>query len=57
MECLPNYDYWKTTPPDDPEPVNYCNSCGAALYEGDKLYKIDGGICEECLEEYYEVML
>lgn len=53
MEHIPNYDNWKTTPPDDPEPVTHCNRCGDPLYEGDALYGIDGGICERCLDENY----
>lgn len=54
MEHIPNYDNWKTTPPDDPEPVTHCNHCGEPLYEGDALYGIDGGICEDCLEDNYK---
>lgn len=50
---IPGYDDWKTTPPDDPEPVAYCNQCGAPIYEGDALYEIDGGICEDCLNDGY----
>lgn len=53
MEYIPNYDEWKTTPPDDPNPVAHCNHCGALLYEGDLLYTIDGGICERCLNDNY----
>ena len=54
MEHIPNYDNWKTTPPDDPEPVTHCSRCGDPLYEGDVLYGIDGGICERCLDENYK---
>ena len=51
---IPGYDEWKTTPPDDPEPVTYCNICGGPIYEGDALFTIDGGICEDCLNDYYK---
>ncbi len=51
---IPGYDEWKTTPPDDPEPVAYCAQCGDPIYEGDALYTIDGGICEGCLEDSYK---
>lgn len=40
MEDIPGYDDWKSTPPDDPEPVTYCSGCGAPLYEGDYLYTV-----------------
>lgn len=53
MEHIPNYDNWKTTPPDDPEPVTHCNICGKDMYEGDVVYKIDGGICLDCLDDNY----
>lgn len=52
MEHIPNYDNWKTTPPDDP-PVTHCSICEKEMYEGDVLYTIDGGICETCLDENY----
>lgn len=48
------YDSWKTTPPDEPEPLRKCNCCGAEMYDGDLLYTIDGGICEDCLKARYE---
>lgn len=51
------YDEWKTTPPDEPEPVAYCNCCGEPLYEGDVLYTMDGGICKECLEDRYKTIV
>ena len=58
MEDIRGYDDWKTTPPDDPEPVTYCNSCGAPLYEGDYLYTVHGDrLCEECLNDMYRRML
>lgn len=53
MEHLPNYDNWKTTPPEEPKPDAHCNRCGDPLYEGDALYAVDGGICEVCLDENY----
>lgn len=49
-----SYDEWKTTPPDDPEPVAHCNCCGDPIYEGEVLYTIDGGICERCLNDNYK---
>lgn len=54
MERIPNYDNWKTTPPDDPEPVTHCAICEKEMYEGDVLYTIDGGICDDCLEDNYK---
>lgn len=51
---LGNYDHWKTTPPEPPDPLTKCNFCGKDLYEGDVLYTIDGGICEDCLEDHYK---
>ena len=50
---LGSYDGWKTTPP-EPKPLRKCNMCGEDLYEGDVLYTIDGGICEDCLEDHYK---
>lgn len=57
METISGYDIWKTTPPEDPEPVDYCNQCGVPLYEGDAFYTIDGGICEDCLECTYKEII
>ena len=54
MEHIPNYDNWKTTPPDDPEPVTHCAICEKEMYEGEVLYTIDGGICEDCLDDNYK---
>lgn len=55
---LPDYyDHWKTAPPEEPEPKCYCSMCGEALYEGDALYTIDGGICETCLMDMYKSYL
>ena len=47
MEHIPGYDDWKTTPPEYEKPVTRCNSCGCGLYDGDVIYTIDGGICED----------
>lgn len=48
---------WKLYGPEalypEPKPITYCNSCGCELYEGDVIYTIDGGICEECLNDRY----
>ncbi len=49
-----NYDEWKTSLPDDPDPVAYCYCCGDPIYEGEVLYAIDGGICERCLNDNYK---
>ena len=57
MEHIPGYDSWKTTPPDDPKPVTYCACCKEPMYEGDVLYTIDGGICEECLNDNYKTLV
>ena len=53
MEHIPGYDVWKTTPPDDPDPATHCNCCGCDMYDGDVIYTIDGGICEDCLNDRY----
>lgn len=51
---LGNYDRWKTTPPDELEPKEYCSHCGEPLYEGDALYDISGEIwCEDCLNDEF----
>ena len=36
-----------------PDPVTYCNGCGCELYEDDVIYDIDGGICEDCMNDRY----
>ena len=54
MEHLPNYDNWKTTPPEESKPVTHCNTCERPLWEGDVLYTVDGGICEDCLADSYK---
>lgn len=56
MEEIKGYDEWKTTPPEE-EPVEYCSMCGCPMYAGDVLYTIDGGICEECLNDNYRETL
>lgn len=57
MEQIPNYDEWKLDSGQEAEPECYCNGCGCPLYEGDVLYTLDGGICEDCLDaEYKEVL-
>ena len=38
VEQIPGYDEWKTTPPDAPDTVAYCNGCGCELYEDDVIY-------------------
>lgn len=53
MEHIPGYDDWKTTSPEYEKPVTRCNSCGCGLYDGDVIYTIDGGICEDCLNDRY----
>ena len=53
-----NYDRWKTTPPDDPEPKAYCDCCGEGLYEGDYISTLDGeSLCLDCLNDAYRRML
>lgn len=53
-----NYDEWKTSIPEDPEPVAECTCCGARLYEGDYLYTVNGEeLCEDCLNDEYRRML
>ena len=44
----------RTEPSPEPKPVTICNSCGCEMYEGDVLYTIDGGICEECMQDTYK---
>lgn len=50
---LPGYDAWKTTPP-EPKPDAHCSICGKPMWEGDVLYTVDGGICEDCLADNYK---
>lgn len=51
---IDGYDAWKTRTPVEQEPVRKCNCCGVEMYDGDLLYTIDGGICEDCLIARYE---
>lgn len=57
MEEISGYDEWKTQPGDEAKPECYCEGCGCALYAGDVLYTIDGGICEDCLNDEYKEVL
>lgn len=53
-EMMPGYDAWKTTPPEEPEPKEWCTKCGAPLYEGDFIYTVNGEIlCVECIRDCY----
>ena len=57
MESIKGYDHWKIIPP-EPEPVTYCSSCGAPMYEGEYLYTVDDEkLCEDCLNDMYRRML
>lgn len=57
MENIPGYDVWKTTPPEDPEPVTYCDVCGGPVFSGDYLTDISGEKwCDECLKEIRRVV-
>ncbi|BCZ26395.1 hypothetical protein EUBC25_04820 [Claveliimonas bilis] len=57
MEHIPGYDDWKTTPPDDPEPVAYCDDCGHPLFEGDGITDIFGyHWCDECLADKRRIL-
>lgn len=56
MEHLPNYDSWKTTPPEE-KPVAKCDICGCDLYEGDYLTDIQGEKwCDDCLADVRRVL-
>lgn len=57
MEHIPGYDDWKTTPPDDLEPVAYCDDCGHPLFEGDGITDIFGyPWCDECLADKRRIL-
>lgn len=57
MEHIPGYDAWKTTPPDDPEPAEHCDICGAPVYEGDYITDIQGEKwCDECLKDIRRIV-
>lgn len=52
MEHIPGYDRWKTTPPEEADPVAYCDICGAPLYEGDGILDVFGEMwCDKCVED------
>lgn len=52
MEAIQGYDKRKTKLPDEPEPVAYCDICGAPVYEGDYLTDFSGEKwCDECLKD------
>ena len=55
---IPNYDDIITTPPDDPKPLMFCDSCGCELYAGDEILDIGGGEiwCRECVEINMKVL-
>lgn len=31
--------------------------CGDPIYEGDVLYTVDGGLCENCMEDRYRTII
>lgn len=41
MELIPGYDDWKTSPPEDPDPIAYCARCEAPLWEGDVMIRLN----------------
>ena len=49
MEYIPNYDAWKTTPPEPPD-ITECVRCGKEIYKYDELETVDGYMCDECLK-------
>ena len=58
MEELKGYDEWKTSPPEEGNPVTYCDYCNKGLFEGDRVYRIQNeNICEECMEKYFSQLL
>lgn len=49
---IPGYDEWKTSTPNDSEPVEHCDICDAPIYVGDYLTDINGEKwCDECLND------
>lgn len=54
---IPGYDEWKTTPPNEPDPVAYCEICGQEIYEGDSVIDYDGISHEDCFKERYGKIL
>lgn len=59
MENIPGYDSWKITPPDDPDPVAFCDNCDAPLYKGDSIYMHinEENLCEVCMNDMYRRIL
>ena len=59
MENIPGYDSWKTTPPDDPDPVAFCDNCDTPLYKGDSIYMHinEENLCEVCMNDMYRRIL
>lgn len=51
---IPGYDEWKTTPPDNPKPIAYCDICGEPIYEGDAVIDYFELSHEECFTERYK---
>lgn len=46
-------DIWKTTPPDDEEPVMDCDECEQPIYEEEYYYEFHGEIfCEDCVRNH-----
>ena len=51
----PEYDVWKTTPPEPKESKCKCYLCKNELYPDEFYYNIEGGIyCEECASAWLE---
>lgn len=57
MEYIPGYDQWKTSLPEEQKPKEHCAMCGDPIYEGDVLYTVDGGLCENCMEDRYRTII
>lgn len=57
MEHIPGYDEWKTTLAEE-KPLEICDICGTALYEGDVIYTVNGeNWCEDCLNDEFRRIL
>lgn len=51
----PEYDAWKTTPPEPNESGFRCDWCKCQFYVGDEYYDIDDEIlCPDCAKEWLE---
>ena len=51
----PQYDAWKTSPPDEGDTKCKCSQCEEELFEGDDYWEFDDEIyCEECAKEWFE---